>query len=138
MESKDNRYDNNKTPINNNSSPHNYHSQHFSHSQNTGNINVNSSNTPRQSNLVSVNKALQNEFNKKEQELLGLHNKFMTAIQRQEDEYSKRRNNNGTTEKSQNFDDYSTLYGSDTEEDECIKDLENNIKSAEKNSIRKT
>ena len=61
----------------------------------------------------------------------------MAAIQRQDDEYANRRKNNGTAEKSYNSDDYSTLYGSDTEEDECIKDLEDDIKSAEKKINRK-
>ena len=48
----------------------------------------------------------------------------------QSDDFEKR-HDKMNAEKSQNFDEYSTLYGSDTEEDECIQDLEENTKSAE-------
>ena len=92
-----------------------------------------SENTPCQKNLDEFNRGLQKEVQKKEKEMAELRIKFMKDLQRQEDEFAERHQQYFEWEKyqDQQYVDNSTFYGSDMDEDECIKDLENNIKFTE-------
>ena len=85
-----------------------------------------SNDTPGHNFNDSVNRRLYEKVKKKEREIAEIRNKFMSQL----DDFEKRHDRRNA-EKSKKFDEFSTLYGSDTDEDEWIQDLEQNIKSAE-------